>query len=378
MCSYDETHYLDGCGLIAGCADPDMLQVGRLGCPESTHGCPVKPELLNWTKAHFAAFAIVSSPLVLSIVPTDETLAPILDIIGCATTTPSSRRRCLSSAVWLFNSTVRSSDQRETFACACDRNKQAMAINQAWHGHPGTLVATLPPTPPACPACAEPGTAIVGVPCDATDKTQQGWAFDAAAGHITHGGLCVSAQEWGIPLNLYTCGNTTTHQNFTYDAKAKHFQTEAPANGKGMYPALLEISSGPGMQKAYVYRPGTSSAMEFTVDSGSIKNADDQCLAARGEYMPPAAGVAGLQIWAKPLGAGKTAVLFINGGGSPYSASISLKALNITTASVRAPLGPTAALAPGGSFPFLQASCHSDCAISLIVCRSLRLLAGLS
>ena len=121
-----------------------------------------------------------------------------------------------------------------------------------------------------------------------------------------------------------------------------------------------------------------SSAMEFAVDSGSIKNADDQCLAARGEYMPPAAGVAGLQIWAKPLGAGKTAVLFINGGGSPYSASISLKALNITTASVRAPLGPTAALAPGGSFPFLQASCHSDCAISLIVCRSLRLLAGLS
>jgi hypothetical protein len=43
-----------------------MLQVGRLGCPGGghTHGCAVPPELLNWTRTHFAAFAIVSSPLV--------------------------------------------------------------------------------------------------------------------------------------------------------------------------------------------------------------------------------------------------------------------------------------------------------------------------
>ena len=40
--------------------------------------------------------------------------------------------------------------------------------------------------------------------------------------------------------------------------------------------------------------------------------------------------VAGVQIWAKPLGPGKTAALFINGGGSPYSASISLTELNVT------------------------------------------------
>eukprot|EP01052_Picozoa_sp_SAG31_P026659 SAG31_NODE_2433_length_5706_cov_2.207776_4_plen_297_part_00 len=214
------------------------------------------------------------------------------------------------------------------------RNKQAMTINQAWHGHPGTLVATLPPTPPACPACAEPGTAVVGVPCDTTDKTQQGWAFDAAVGHIMHGDLCLSAQEWGIPLNLYTCGNGTTIQNFTYDAETKQFQTHAPANGKGMYPASLEIAPGPGIQKAYVYRPGASLGFQFAVESGSISNGNNQCLAARGEYMPPAVGVAGVQIWAKPLGPGKAAALFINGGATPYSASISLKELNITTPAV--------------------------------------------
>jgi hypothetical protein len=71
-----------------------MLQVGRLGCPSHTQGC-ARPDLTNWTRAHFAAFCIVSSPLVLSIHPADETLAPILDIIG---------------------------------------NKQALEINQVWAG----------------------------------------------------------------------------------------------------------------------------------------------------------------------------------------------------------------------------------------------------
>lgn len=273
-----------------------MLQVGRLGCPTTTHGCPVKPELLNWTKTHFSAFCIVSSPLVLSIVPSDETLAPILDIIG---------------------------------------NKQAMAINQAWDGHPGTLVRTLPPVAPPCPACAGPGTAVVGVACNASDPTTTGWAFDATAGHITHGGLCLSAEEWGVPLNLYSCGNASTHQNFTYDAKAKAFQTKAPANGKGMYPADLEIAAGPGITKAYIYRPGTSPSMQFTVEGGSMKNANGQCLAARGEFVPPAAGIAGVQIWAKPLGQGKTAALFINGGAVEYTASLSLKELNITGATAK-------------------------------------------
>jgi hypothetical protein len=60
-----------------------MLQVGRLGCSPHTQGCPVAtPQLVAWTRAHFSAFAIISSPLVLSIVPSDENLAPILDIIG--------------------------------------------------------------------------------------------------------------------------------------------------------------------------------------------------------------------------------------------------------------------------------------------------------
>ena len=44
----------------------------------------------------------------------------------------------------------------------------------------------------------------------------------------------------------------------------------------------------------------------------------------------PKGTVAGVQIWAKPLGGGKTAALFINGGPTEYTASIGLKELNIT------------------------------------------------
>ena len=46
---------------------------------------------------------------------------------------------------------------------------------------------------------------------------------------------------------------------------------------------------------------------------------------------PPVPDVAGVQFWAKPLGGGKTAVLFINGGRQPYkSARIALSELNVT------------------------------------------------
>lgn len=45
--------------------------------------------------------------------------------------------------------------------------------------------------------------------------------------------------------------------------------------------------------------------------------------------------IAGVQLWAKPLGQGKTAALFINGGSSNYTgANISLAELNVTTLSL--------------------------------------------
>merc|ERR1712232_1339196 len=100
----------------------------------------------------------------------------------------------------------------------------------------------------------------------------------------THGGLCVGAQAWGLPLNLYECGNATQYQSYTYDPSTKHFKTMAPANDpRRAYPALLEVVSGDGVQKVYVYRAGTGNAFEWEVSGDSIRNpATNQCLAARG------------------------------------------------------------------------------------------------
>jgi hypothetical protein len=118
-----------------------MLQVGRLGCPEATHGCPVPPGLLNWTRAHFSAFAIVSSPLVLSIVSPDchwiVTLCLPVFLPLSSGVHPSGYAHLPAETVMKGRtSTVRTAQvpTDETLAPLLDiiGNKQAMAVNQAW------------------------------------------------------------------------------------------------------------------------------------------------------------------------------------------------------------------------------------------------------
>jgi hypothetical protein len=56
------------------------------------------------------------------------------------------------------------------------------------------------------------------------------------------------------------------------------------------------------------------------------------CFSSSPPSPPPPPAVAGVQLWSKPLGGGKTAALFINGGSVVYpSTTISLKELNITS-----------------------------------------------
>lgn len=80
-----------------------MLEVGRVvePSPGTFHA---------WNRAHFGAWCVVSAPLILGLRLSDADLAPILDVIA---------------------------------------NKEAIAVNQAWAGHPGGLVETiyLPPQP---------------------------------------------------------------------------------------------------------------------------------------------------------------------------------------------------------------------------------------
>eukprot|EP00937_MAST-01D_sp_MAST-1D-sp2_P000930 g930.t1 len=289
-----------------GCwAYPDMLQAGRLGCPDGGHtsGCAVPtPQLLNWTRAHFAAFAIVSSPLVLSIHPSDENLEPLLDIIG---------------------------------------NKRAIEVSEAWAAHPGTLLRTLPPAVPPAPPVA-PGRAAVSVARNSSDATQSGWRYDAATNTIRHKGdadeeeLCLSTDGKDVPCTLTQCGNASTVQNFTLDAAAGGlFRVMAPAGGARLYPFCLQSAGGTKVGKVDVYSCTGSAGQKFAADAaaGTLCAAGGTaCLAARSSYDPPPAGPAGVQWWAKPLGAGRAAALFINGGALPYRANVTMAELNVTAA----------------------------------------------
>jgi len=89
---------------VPGCwAYPDMLEVGRVSEPAPNTS-------YSWNRAHFGAWCVVSAPLILGMELTDAELSPVMDIIG---------------------------------------NQEAIAVNQAWAGHPGLLVANIvaPPVP---------------------------------------------------------------------------------------------------------------------------------------------------------------------------------------------------------------------------------------
>ena len=78
-------------------------QVGRVLPPGGN-----RAHWLTWNRAHFGAWCIVSAPLILGLELNDSSLEPILDIIG---------------------------------------NNEAIAVDQAFVGHPGRLVSELPVPP---------------------------------------------------------------------------------------------------------------------------------------------------------------------------------------------------------------------------------------
>jgi len=236
----------------------------------------------------------VSSPLVLSIHPTDANLEDLLDIIG---------------------------------------NKEALAINQAWAGHPGTLIKTLPPAiPPAPPV--EAGPHAVSVAPNASDTTQTGWQYDTKKNTLVLRGECLSTDGKDLPMTFTECGNKSTYQNFTYDPATGEFHIDAPAGGSKLYPFCLQSAGGnPGKVDVYSCRGTAVQKFKIDTDKGTLCTTDgSSCIAGRSSYDPPPAGVAGVQWWAKPLGGGRVAALFLNGGPLPYNSNISMGELNVTTA----------------------------------------------
>jgi len=310
-----------------GCwAYPDMLQVGRLGCSSQTHGCPM-PSLINWTKTHFAAFCIVSSPLVLSIHPSDENLEPILDIIG---------------------------------------NKMAMSINQAWAGHPGTLVRELPPTAASSYTSLGGNTVTTftlakaeqaGLDgCQIYDNTSPVYLRSGSTSQYTSATMdlkllsgTITAVSFGYRyVTGYDMG--TVGANFTLEVAGtpvytspllKNYPCNPCANSHGndsqYSPSVTAAANGlsivvPSSGGDVVFKfhnIDRNLQIELPLQINITCAGQSPCFTSA-PPSPPA--VAGVQLWSKPLGGGKVAALLINGGSLAYpSTNISLKDFNITS-----------------------------------------------
>jgi len=240
-------------------AYPDMLEVGRLASFEED-------------RAHFGAWCIISAPLVLGHDMNDK---------------------AATDRIWPIIS-----------------NKEAIAVNQAWAGHPGKLFKAWNPSP-------SNRTFAWGVSCDDGDKTQQGWMHDSSTGEIKFAGMCAgkSTDSSSGPLvEMQECSGADT-QKWEVDGST------IKQDGK-----CLDVYNfqGPVVQ---LYGCNGGKNQEFTVTAGLIKDGSGQCLAAR-SGSPEQTG-SQMQLWTKPLGSGKTAVLLLNDDTKNHTVSVVFQDLGL-------------------------------------------------
>merc|ERR1712091_438403 len=121
-------------------------------------------------RSHFGAWCITSSPLILGYDLNDESI---------------------TDKIW------------EIIA-----NKEAIAVNQAWAGHPGRQVKVLTPSP----SPVVQGDEVYAVPCDDADKTQGGWSLDDAKKAVKGpDGKCLDGSS-ADNLQLKACDGSAMQQ----------------------------------------------------------------------------------------------------------------------------------------------------------------------
>merc|ERR1712048_404072 len=275
-------------------AYPDMGEVGRMAS-------------VIEDRSHFGAWVITSSPLILGYdLNKEDVTDKIWDIIS---------------------------------------NKEAIAINQAWAGHPGRQLKTWSPVPP------EPvvGDLAYVVPCNTSDSTQYSWSYDNKTKAIFGpGGLCLDGSnatggELGS-LSLKTCDGSELQQfelgtDGTIHSATQHNQCLNIWAGKG-------LPGGPGLQ---LFKCSGVANAKFEFDgSGTLSSQKELCFVGRNS--PPVQTTGTFELWMKPLLDGKLAVFVLNNGDQAATA-IDLADLNITSASVRDVWAKTDLPKVSGSLP---------------------------
>ncbi len=146
---------------------------------------------------------------------------------------------------------------------------RAIAVNQAYYGFSGSAFKNSNAPPDA------PGAFVLALPCNASDATQQGWAYDSGRKSITFGGQCVDASD-NDQLKLATCASTD-QQKFNYNAQ-KQFESVGNAGN------CVDVWGGngpPGGPAVQIFSCHASNNQEFTVAGGTIADGDNLCLTSR-------------------------------------------------------------------------------------------------
>ena len=249
-------------------AYPDMLEVGNMPSYEEN-------------RAHFAAWCIISAPLVLGLDLTNNaTVDSVWDIIA---------------------------------------NPEAIAVNQAWAGDPGHLVSSWSPVP------ANDTTPYAwAVKCDATDATQSGFTYDPTTQAIKSAkGDCLDSDSATQgTLEFKTCGTSVASQQFTLAG------TSIQQDGKCM--DVFDFK-GPVVQM-YGCNSGSNQQLTWNPDGKSrqLKSASGQCLAERPGAPSEGPSRPDLQLWAKLLPGGTAAALVINGDTTNHASTIKPKDLGLS------------------------------------------------
>jgi len=235
-------------------AYPDMMEVGRMA---------------NFAedRAHFGAWVITSSPLILGYDLNDE---------------------ASTDKIWSIIS-----------------NKEAIAINQAWAGHPGRQINTVSPAGPAVV-----GGQVYALPCNDSDTTQKEWSYDAKSKVVRGpGGKCLDSTSGAeTPIFLNNCNESNVRQKFTIGDDGTIDSVAEVGKCVDIY-AAHGLPGGPGVQ---LYGCHGAPNEKFTFNpNGTLSSQEKICLAGRAAA-PQSSDV--VEIWAKPLGGGKVAAFALNDG----------------------------------------------------------------
>jgi hypothetical protein len=207
-------------------------------------------------------------------------------------------------------------------------NREAIAVNQQWSGHPGRLVREWKGEELNM---TNSGGYVWGIPCDSRDPTQRGWTFDASKGELrAPSGRCVAhnASAAATLLTLQDCNSSDPSQQFAYgntsvasslsfiDASGATYPLP-PYAGFSLCLTLFgwEFPTCGDVPSAKMYPClGDQTAQHWTHNGSVIADACGNCLVERKDPQAPDTSV---QLWAKPQPAGGVAVLLIN--NSPHT-----------------------------------------------------------